>query len=230
MELELKIRRHPSRQALLAYAENLVDNRAAIDRAMAAHISRCPVCQAEVRALQSSLAFAASAPDLEPDGESTARILLAGRQTRAELSRQKTPWQYAVRFAQASACAAAMLVVCGLTFTAFLDTGQPELAAPAFERAVPEFSVEASNPESLRRAAAEVAEEGQALSAALRSRQGESLSPQELEQLRVVQARDADIAAAVSALERNPHNVRATHVVNANLKSLRNLYVEGGSL
>ncbi len=48
--------------------------------------------------------------------------------------------------------------------------------------------------------------------------------------MRIVQSRDDDIAAAISALERNPNNVRATHVLHTYLKDLRNLYVAGGSL
>lgn len=231
MDLDVKIRRHPSKQALVAYAENLVDNRQGIDRTMASHLSQCPACHAEVKAIKASLSLAASAPALEPSGDLTAQILLAGKQARTEMKKRVTPLQIAWRVAQYGSCAAGIAVVATLTFSAFLDSGQPEQAAPVFERPVPQFAAApATSPETLRKAAVEVAAEGEAISAAILSKHGDSLSPQELEQLRVVQTRNDDIATAVTALERNPQNVRATHVVHANLKSLRHMYVEGGSL
>ena len=231
MDLDLKIRRHPGKPALVAYAENLVDNRRGIDRTIAAHLSQCPACHAEVQAMQASLSLVASAPPLEPASDLTAQILMAGKQARSEMKRRATPLQVAWKVTQAASCAAAVIVVAGLTFSAFLDAGTPETAAPAFGQSVPPVAVApGASPETLRKAAVEVAAEGAAISAAIRSKHGDSLSPQELEQLRVVQARGDDIAAAVSALERNPQNVRATHVVHANLNSLRDLYVEGGSL
>ena len=231
MDLDLKIRRHPGKQALVAYAENLVDNRRGIDRAMAAHLSQCPACQAEVKAIQASLSFAASAPELEPNGDLTAQILLAGKQARTEMKQKSTPLRTAWKVAQVGSCAAAMVFVTGLTFSAFLDTGAPESAAPEFNAAIPQMAVAPdSSPEDLRKAALDVAEESQAISAAIQSRYGDTLSPRELSELRVVQARGDDIAAAASALQRNPRNVRATHVVRANMNSLREIYVEGGSL
>lgn len=227
-KIDLKLRRHPGKQALVAYAENLVDNRQGIDRALAAHLSQCPACNAEIKAIQASLAFTASAPALEPGTDLTARILLSGKQERAALQRKTTPLRTAWKIVQGGACAAAIFLVAGVTFSAFLDADEPDTARPVFERPVPVIAADATSPEALRKAAAEVAAEGQALTAAIQSRQGDSLTPREMEQLRVVQARGDDIAAAVSALERNPHNVRATHVVHATLKSLRDLYVEGG--
>lgn len=229
MDVDLKLRRHPGKQALLAYAENLVDNRTAIDRAMASHLSQCPQCSAEVKAIQASLSFAASAPALEPSKDLTAQILLSGRQTRSELNKGATPLRAGWKIVQGGACAAAVLLVMGLTFSAFLNTPDPAGPVPVAERPLPRISADVQSPETVREAA-DVAAEGQALTAALQSKHGDAVTPQELEQLRVVQARGDDIAAAVSALERNPQNVRATHVVHANLKSLRSIYVEGGSL
>lgn len=231
MDLDLKIRRHPGKQALVAYAENLVDNHRGIDRTIAAHLSTCPACHAEVKAMQASLSLVASAPALEPTSDMTAQILMAGKQARSEMKRRTTPMKAAWKALQVASCAAAVIAVAGLTFSAFLDAGTPETAPPAFGQAVPPMALSPDvSPEALRKAAVEVAAEGEAISAAIRSKHGDSLSPQELEQLRVVQARSDDIAAAVSALERNPQNVRAMHVVHANLDSLRSMYVEGGSL
>lgn len=231
MQVATKIRRHPGKQALLAYAENLVDNRAAIDRTMASHLSQCPACQAEVRAMQASLAFASSAPELEPGSELTAQILMAGKQARSEMKRGAGPLRAAWKVAQACACVAGMVLVAGLSFAAFVGAPEQESAAPVFQDSVPAVAESGQSPEAIRQAAVEVAEEVQTLSAAIKSKNGgEAQTPQELEQLRVVQSRDDDIAAAILALERNPNNVRATHVLHTYLKDLRNIYVEGGSL
>jgi len=219
---------------LLAYAENLLDRREAIDRSMAAHVHACPACKAEVEAIQASLAFVATAGDLEPAAELTARILMAGQVSRGELRRESTPLKLAWKAAQAGACAAAILAIAGLTFSAFLDSSEGEAAGSAFDRPVPTQATSGRSPEAIRQAAMEVAAEVRTLSAAVSGKHDAAPSPETLEEMRVVQSRDADIAAAVSALERNPNSVRATHVVHATLKqqaeSLRNIYVEGGSL
>jgi hypothetical protein len=218
---------------LLAYAENLVDQREAIDRTMAAHLSACPQCKAEVAAIQASLSFTESAPELEPTSDLTARILMAGKAERREQRNEVTPVRMAVKLVQGVSCAAAMVAVMGLSFSAFLGSSESPQESPAFAGAVP--VVEGSpgrSPEALRQATVEVAAEVRTLTEAVASKREGATSPEALEEMRVVQSRDADIAAAVSALERNPHSVRATHVVHATLKrqaeSLRTIYTEGG--
>jgi hypothetical protein len=230
----LNLRKHPARQSLLAYAENLVDNSEAIDQVLASHVVACAQCKAEVQAIQSSFSFVSSAPSLEPVAELTARILMAGQSERSEERQRTTPFRLVLRVAQTGACAAAMLVVVGVTFSVFLGSSETEVATPSFERAVPVLTTQGRSPEAIRRATTELAAEVQTLSAAVSDRKLSGQSPEVQEQLRVIQSRDADIAAAVSALERNPGSVRATHVVHATLEqqaeSLRSIYVEGGSL
>tara|TARA_R110001592_G_scaffold207584_2_gene458517 strand:- start:320 stop:1018 length:699 start_codon:yes stop_codon:yes gene_type:complete len=232
--MALKIRNHPSKQVLLAYAENVVDKTSAIDRSMASHIMACAQCKAEVAAIQASLSFVVSAPELDPSSEMTARILMAGKTTRSEMRQGLTPLRVVWKVAQAGACAAAMVVVAGLTFSAFLGSSEQQATAPVFEHSVPTIATQGRSPEAVRQAAVEVAAEVRSLSAAVADKERLEPSPEALGELRAVQSRDADIAAAVSALERNPNSVRATHVVHATLKrqaeSLRNIYVEGGSL
>lgn len=232
--MALKLRKHPGRQALLAYAENLVDQREAIDRSMAAHVHACAECKAEVLAIQASLSFASSAPALEPASDMTSRILMAGKASRNEMRREATPMRLVWKVAQVGACAAAMVVIAGLSFSAFLGSPDKAAVVPTFDASVPAVASHGRSPEAIRQAAVEVAAEVHTLKAAVSGKYGANPTPEALEKMRVVQSRDADIAAAVSALERNPNNVRATHVVHATLKqqaeSLRNIYVEGGSL
>lgn len=229
MQVDMKIRRHPGKPALLAYAENLVDNRTAIDRSLAAHLAQCPACQAEVRAMQASMAFAASAPALEPGGDLTAQILMAGKQARVEMGRRNTPLRAALKVAQGLACAAGMVLVAGVTFAAFVGSPEQDTPLPVLESEIPMVAVGDQSPEAMRKAAMEVAEEVRTLSAAIKSQSVNSQNPQDLERMRVVLSRDGDVAAALSAIERNPSNNRATQVLQTYLKDLRSIYVEGGS-
>lgn len=230
--MALKLRNHPSKQALLAYAENLVDQREAIDRSLAAHLSACPQCKAEVALIQESLSFVASAPALDPAPDMAARILMAGNAERREVRREATPIRVALKIAQAASCAAALLLIMGLSFSAFLGAPESADARPVIDPSVPVVDGASRSPEALRQATVEVAAEVRTLSEAVAGKRDGAATPEALEEMRVVQSRDADIAAAVSALERNPNSVRATHVVHATLKqqaeSLRNIYVEGG--
>ena len=91
-------------------------------------------------------------------------------------------------------------------------------------------STETTVAESPTESLSKTVDEVQTLAAAVRAGHGKAPSPEEWVHRRVVSAMDADIAAAVAALERNPGNVRASHIVHANLErqaqALRSLYVE----
>ena len=232
--MTLKLRNHPSKQALLAYAENLVDGQSGIDRDLAAHLSQCAQCKAEVQAMKASLSFTSSAPELDPSSDLTARILLSGKSARTEMRRPVTPLRIAFKVAQVSACAAALLVVMGLSFGSFLDSPDQEMATPSFDTTVPVVVGQNDSPEAMRRASVEVAAEVHTLSAAVEGKLGSAPSPEALGEIRAVHSRDGDIAAAMSVLKRDPNNVRATQVVHATLKrqaeSLRAIYVEGDEL
>ncbi len=222
MGLDQKIRRHPTRQQLVIYAESMVDRRAAVSAVMAAHLASCPACAAEVRSIRASLEFAARADALEPSNDLTAQILMKARHAReAHAPRPRSAFWLACRGA---VFATGMAAVAAVVFGVALGTPEP---TPQVETALHQVSEVIPSPEVIRKAAAEV----KALAPAVRTAATtKPRSPREQEHLRAVNAMDADIAAAQAALQRNPGCIRASRIVNANIQrqaeTLRHLYLE----
>lgn len=224
MTLDGGIRRHPTRYQLVAFAENMLDRRAPVSAAMASHIASCPACAAEIQAIRTCLEFTASAPGLEPSSDLTGQILLSAQhERRIHQTQQHKGWTPVTRALQGIVYTAALAAIAVVVFGAALGRNANGNAAMA---PLPQMAENAPSPESIKKKAEEV----ETLSAAVRSVMDKSLSPLERRKMLAVNAMDADIAAAMSALERNPGCARATHIVNANLQrqaeTLRNLYVE----
>ena len=222
MGLEYKVRRHPTRQQLVAYAECLVDGRTVIPAPIAGHVQRCPICMREVRYMRASLEFTASAPDLEPSNDLTAQILMGAKQER----HARRPRRLAVLW----------MGVKGLTFTAAMAgvtivvfgavLGDPGAGAAPRPAVTIEAKAQEPTPEDLGKTASQVRK----LAAAVRHPASASANPREWERRRALNAMDADITAALDALERNPGCVRASHIVHANVerqaRTLRDLYAD----
>jgi len=224
MDLDVKIMRHPTRQQLVAFAESLVDRRAPVSAAYAAHVSSCKACTTEVREIRASLEFTSAAPALEPSTNLTAQILLEAKKARQEQRQAQRRPHVMLQVCKGLACAASVAIIAGLTFSSVLaapDTAPLREAALANPVTPSSEYAEAA----LERASTEIS----SFSSAVRL-DGHPQTLQELERLRDVRAIGADLAAAKAALERNPGCVRATHIVNANIQrgaaTLRELYVE----
>ena len=211
----------------MAHAEALVDRSAPLNAALAKHLAQCPACHDEVRATRRSLEFAASAPALDAAHGLTAQILMnAGKERRRELRRNQKRSAVVGAF-RALAYAAAITLVAGVVFNAALSETTPPDSVNAAKAPERHATESLPSPEQMQRTFAHV----KALSAAVRFTPAKNIqSPRDLERRRAVRAMDADIAAAMGALERNPGCLRATHIVNANLQrqaeTLRTLYVE----
>ncbi len=220
MGFDYKVRRHPTRQQLVAYAECLVDGRTAIPVPIAAHVRRCPQCTREVRFMRASLEFTAAAPGLEPSSDLTAQILLGARQARnAHRPRRLAVLWMGIKGLTFTAAMAAVTIV---VFGAIL--GNPGPATTGQATVVPEVKVHEPTPEDLVKTASEVRK----LAAAVRRPDPLSARPREWERRRALNAMDADITAALDALRRNPGCVRASHIVHTNVerqaRTLRTLY------
>jgi hypothetical protein len=227
ISIEDKLRLHPMRRQLVAYAESLVDPGTPVSAQIGAHVAQCRQCAEEVRAIRASLEFTAAAPGLEPSRNLTGEILRSARRERNAAKQQRQETSRIGAFLRGFTFLGATAAVAVLVFGFFLREAipaQPARIAPATATASAAPAMPSA--ESLQKTAAEV----RALAAALREVPDSAPSPHELRQRRAVQAMDADIAAALTALERNPGCVRASHIVNANLQrqaqALRNLYVE----
>jgi hypothetical protein len=218
-----------SKRSLLAHAESLVDDQRAVSAHAAAEIAGDPEAAAEVKAMRATLAAVKAADPLEPSSDLEARILMEARKVRQDLHREEAGRSNTLVAFRAAACAAGLVVVGAVVFATLLHESDSPVTATAIERpaAVQPMVAEsdAPSPESIRKAASDV----ETLAAAVRDKAGANGSAAEQEQLRAVNAMDADISAALDALERNPGCVRAGHVVHSNLReqaeTLRSLYV-----
>lgn len=217
-----------SKRSLFAHAESLVDGKSAISAATAAHLAADPAAAAEAKAIQDSLAVVRAASELDPSSDLEARILMEARKVRREMHQEEGQRSTAWVALRGVACAAGLLLVGAVAFATFLHEGDEPATTASFDRPAPPAAVVAESentpsPEAIRKAASEV----QTLAAAVRDKAAGSALEQE--QLRAVNAMDADIDAALKALERNPGCVRAGHVVHSNLReqaeTLRSLYV-----
>lgn len=221
------LRRHPSKRALFAFAENSVDRAAPVDAALAAHLNQCPDCAAEVRAMRASLAFLQETPALEPSRELTQQILAAARKERSVRRAAPSARSAALAAVKGVACAGALAAAGLVIFAVALQEEAAAPAAPAASLSSAPAETGAPSPEAIRRAAAEI----RTLSAAVRPKEGDAAhTPHEFVHRRTATAVEADLAAAAAALERNPGSVRASHIFNDNLprqaEILRALYVE----
>lgn len=228
MKLGFRVGR-ASKRTLFAHAASLVDNKTAISAAVAAQLSADPVLAAEVKAMQTTLAVVRAAETLEPSPDFEARLLMESRNVRHAMLEESKSRSGVWMVARGAACAAGLVIVGSVVFATFLQDDSATVSASVVDRSefVPAALAEndAPSPEAIRKAASDV----EMLAAAVRDKSGEAGSPQEQEQLRAVNAMDADIDAAMDALERNPGCARASHVVHSNLQeqaeTLRALYV-----
>lgn len=225
MDIGSQLLGHPARHELAGYAEALADGRP-IAAAIAAHVSACAHCAAEVKAIRESFEFTSTLPDLEPSTELTTRILLEARAKRGEVQRIRRAGASPVWLAlRAGSCAAAVAVVSFFSFGAFLSMPVQGAGEAASARALDPETAAASQ-EALRRAVDQV----KALSVAVATAEGNPADARELEKRRAAQAMAEDIAAAKAALDRNPYCLRAADLFQASLQrqaeTLRQLYID----
>jgi hypothetical protein len=178
----------------------------------------------EVQAVRASLEFASDAPELDPSEDLTAAILMSAQKVRVE-TQSRRPRSVLVTFAKSLACAAGIVAVATLYFGVVLGGGDgAQTAASAPDRVSNRMADATPTLDAIRKTAAEI----QSLAAAVNAAEPRSLW--ERERRRTVRVLDADIAAALTALERNPGCTRASTMVDANLKrqaeTLRALYIE----
>lgn len=226
MDREFRLVRHPARQQLVAYAENLVDRNAPVSAAMASHLSVCAACAAELRAIRTSLEFASTAQSLAPSTNLTSQILMQAKKERSETRGRRNLPRVFWSCIKGAACAGA-LAACGFfSFSMALNAEGGVVSTTSQFAPQATQTAAAVSAESLKRASADI----RSLSAAFRLDPGRSRTLHEREQLRVVSALGADIEAAKAALARNPGCVRATHIVHANIQrqaeTLREMYIE----
>ncbi len=229
MNLTLRGSLRPRHDQVLAYAESLVDGKP-MPVKVAGAIANDQQATEELRAIRSSLEVVAKAPELEPSDALTRAILLEARRMR-QPEQQRTmryisAWRGLVYGTSFTALVvASSIIVFGIALRTPSVSRQAAQASVASAASAPAVA-ETLTADTLTQKASEV----EALSAAVRATPGDPGSPERLQRLRAVTAVDSDLAAALTALERNPGSARATHVVYTSLQrqadSLREYYVD----
>lgn len=82
---------HPDSQALMSYAEGLVDSQALLNTEVAAHLKTCSICQAQVHEMRNSLRVINEVEEVEALTDLTASILLAAKQAPSD-TRSRDIW------------------------------------------------------------------------------------------------------------------------------------------
>lgn len=221
-----RMRPHPGRSELFAYAEQLAAANPAIPAETARHVARCPACAAEVQRIRASLVFLESAPELTPSEEQTAQILAAARaERRVGGKASAAAVRFIVRTAKGLACAAAVLIMGAVSFRAVLTEQSAAHAASARTVLARPAVDNAPSPETIRKVSSDIRELATVLQEGNRPQ-----SPAEWRSRRIALAVRADLAEASSALERNPGCERARRLITVNLArqadALKALYVE----
>ena len=147
MNLEQTVLRHPPRQELVAFAESLVDRSSSVSAFLAAHVSSCPRCTAEVRAIRASLEFTASAAAPEPSGDLARQILAGAREARLQTPEtgRRHPSLAGVLF-RAAVYVTATAALAVLTFGMAVNTGNGGAPSRAALRPAPQA---AQSPETV---------------------------------------------------------------------------------
>jgi len=230
MNLTLRGSLRPRHDQVLAYAESLVDGKP-MPVKVAGAIANDQQATEELRAIRSSLEVVAKAPELEPSDALTRAILLEARRMR-QPEQQRTmhyisAWRgFVYGTAFTALVVASSIIVFGIALRTPASARTPVSTTATAAAPAAAAPVESLTADTLTQKASEV----QALSAAVRVTPGDPGSPERLQRLRAVTAVDSDLAAALTALERNPGSARATHVVYTSLQrqadSLREYYVD----
>jgi hypothetical protein len=217
--------RHPTKKELMAYAEGRMKGQ--ISAKTGRHVAKCRRCSAEVNAIRASLEFVVGAPGLVPTEALTQGILAAARKERQAAGAAHGRGWLVFRAARGLACAAAVILVAMVSFHGALMSPEKQHMGRIADETSRGKIAKAPSAEDIRKTAVEVS----TLAEAVSSRYDDaSPSLQERQHRRTVLALDADLSAALVALQENPGCTRAGELVNANLQrqalALKKLYVE----
>jgi hypothetical protein len=213
-------RQHPEREALFEYAEQLEAGQgAAFGAEIGAHVRECAICTLEVRNMRRSLALTESVKTLEPTHALQASVILAMKSQRLEDRRRARR-----RALRSAAFAAGFMILLGAAF-------QTTVATPSGSGVVrlgPEASA-GGTPMTLEVLRQRSPEET-LLEPALNASYWRPENRWEKSQQRALQAMDADIDEALSALQSNPALVRAGAVIHSSREfkrqTLKTLYAQ----
>ena len=217
--------RHPSKNDLFAYAEALRRGQPAIEAAVARHVKGCAACHREVGGIVRTLRVASAAPSLEPSKHFTAELMRRAQTQRQTQSRRAGLARAWAGWAKGLTYAACLALFAGLWFggaSGPVGYSGGERTPPA----APALMLGSDSTHDLDRATERVDSLSRAV-ARERARRGGS--GWEAEYRRAVGILDADLEAALAAMQRNPGYARTNDLVHTNLErqvqTLKSLYL-----
>lgn len=200
---------HPDNQALLGYAESLVDSQALLNTEVFSHIQTCESCMAKVQEIRKSLVVVNEVDDIEPTGDLTASIMMAAKQSPRTTTKLRS-------WARTGALAASALFIA--TFgLGYINQQQPAVQpTPTQETAtLQKIELEAEAAKTIEEMTKRYEPVAQStpveklVAPAVKASSVYPMTEQEREQMRALEVYGEDIDMARQALERNPGLVRA---------------------
>lgn len=215
---------HPESDVLFNYAERLADGRELPAGDAARHIECCDQCNREVQTVRRSIELLAAVPSVTPSRSRTAGILLAARNERRVVTARRLRQRQVVRVSKGFSVAAAAVLTVHLAYLYGTQSDNVQRAAIAFPNA------HGKSVTKLQSVARTIAEEPAApapvvtrnnpteflLRAAVLSQPAPLRTAHQELARRKMQILDADSAAAMEALKRNPALASASRIVMTN--------------
>ena len=212
----MSINRRVSKEQIFEHAEQMIDGQP-ISAELASRIGVAAAYREELRAAKATLAVCEAAAEIEPAESSTDSILrlAALERSRQERRRERFSTLRAIGTGMGYAAGLALVAVTFFAMASGEDARQGDagLQPAVFSR----LAVSDSEPPDLQRVSAEI----ETLAGAVGRRAAAPATAEEREYRRTVQFLENELNAAMAAYQRNPGNVRAQAVIQANMERTR---------
>lgn len=223
---------HPTSDTLFDFAEHIAAGRALPPGDAARHVESCNPCREEIELARRSILAVSAVAELTPSRSRTAGLLLAARNERRVVQARMVRRRRVVRVSKGFSVAAAAVVTVQLAYNYGIAPNTPQ--SSRLDK--PEISLNATPLKTLRPIAAAVVDQPfgeppsvtwnndgateDLLRAAIVSQPAGLRSAHQERTLRKMKMLDADLDAAMKALEHNPALARAKTIVMTNSRQV----------
>ena len=212
----MSINRRVSKEEIFEHAEQMVDGRP-ISAELASRIGVAAAYREELQAAKAILAVCQAAPAVEPTESSTDSILRLAALERSRQERRQERFS-TVRAMGTGLGYAACLAVVAVTYFAVASGDDARSVEAGMNPTVfSRLSVSDNSTPDLQRVTAEI----ETLAGAVGRRVSGATTAEEREYRRTVEFLESELSVALSAIQRNPGNVRAQAVIQANMERTR---------
>lgn len=212
----MSINRRVSKEEIFDHAEQVIDGRP-VSAELASRIGVAEAYREELQAAKDTLALCQAAPAIEPTDAATDAILQLAALERSRQDRRRERFS-TLRAMGAGLGYAAGLALVATTYFSIASSddarqGEAGLQPTVFSR----LATSDSAPPDLQRVSAEI----ETLAGAVGRRSATPATVEEREYRRTVEFLENELNAALAAFQRNPGNIRAQAVIQANMERTR---------